>query len=229
MADRSAATSVSAKLTHHQKSGADLVSFSARVVQALPGAEGSVMIEAGHKLAPRELRLKIPQVMQAAVMHRADAVEALALPVRMRRKSLDAAWRTQGDSFSEIAEIHRVAMSPGAKFWPSKNRRPVLCHRNWRRHRTSRLVNISQSFCAHESAVTCSRMFATALVFLTVVGFTMAAVLAFAWAARSGQFHDAGRGARAVFDPDEPEGIATDAFPGEAPPVISRSSRTTRS
>jgi cbb3-type cytochrome oxidase maturation protein len=60
-------------------------------------------------------------------------------------------------------------------------------------------------------------MFATALVFLTVVGFTMAAVLAFAWAARSGQFHDA------------PEGVATDAFPGEAPPVISKSAQTSRS
>ena len=60
-------------------------------------------------------------------------------------------------------------------------------------------------------------MFATALVFLTVVGFTTAAVLVFGWAARNGQFHDINRGARAVFDPDEPEGTTTDAFPGEQP------------
>jgi cbb3-type cytochrome oxidase maturation protein len=61
-------------------------------------------------------------------------------------------------------------------------------------------------------------MFSTALAFLTVLGFTGAAVLAFVWAAQSGQFHNPDAGAGAVFDPDEPEGVATDSFPGEEPP-----------
>ncbi|MEA3208463.1 MAG: hypothetical protein QOE70_1520 [Chthoniobacter sp.] len=64
-------------------------------------------------------------------------------------------------------------------------------------------------------------MFATALVFLTLVGITIAAVLAFAWAARSGQFRDLNASARVIFDPDEPEGETTDAFPGEHPPASS--------
>jgi cbb3-type cytochrome oxidase maturation protein len=62
-------------------------------------------------------------------------------------------------------------------------------------------------------------MIATALVFLTLVGITVAAVMAFVWAARSGQFRDMNAGARVIFDLDEPEGQATDAFPGEEPPV----------
>ena len=57
-------------------------------------------------------------------------------------------------------------------------------------------------------------MFATALVFVTLIGITIAAVFAFGWAAKSGQFRDPGAAARVVFDPDEPEGETTDAFPG---------------
>jgi cbb3-type cytochrome oxidase maturation protein len=64
-------------------------------------------------------------------------------------------------------------------------------------------------------------VFATALVFLTLVGITIAAVLAFAWAARGGQFRDLNTSARVIFDPDEPEGETTDAFPGEQPPAES--------
>jgi nitrogen fixation-related uncharacterized protein len=64
-------------------------------------------------------------------------------------------------------------------------------------------------------------MLSTALVFLTLVGITIAAVLAFGWAAHSGQFRDQSAGALAVFDPDEPEGASTDAFPGERPPAAS--------
>ena len=60
-------------------------------------------------------------------------------------------------------------------------------------------------------------MFATALVFLTLGGITIAAILAFGWAARSGQFRDFEAGARSVFDPDEPEGATTDSFPGKKP------------
>jgi cbb3-type cytochrome oxidase maturation protein len=64
-------------------------------------------------------------------------------------------------------------------------------------------------------------VFATALVFVTLIGITIAAVLAFVWAARSGQFGDQSAAARAVFDPDEPEGETTDAFPDAHPPAAS--------
>ena len=60
-------------------------------------------------------------------------------------------------------------------------------------------------------------MIATALVFLTLIGITTAAVLAFGWAAQNGQFHDQHAGARSIFDADEPEGEMTDAFPGARP------------
>ncbi len=69
-------------------------------------------------------------------------------------------------------------------------------------------------------------MIPAALAILTVLGFTVAALLAFTWAAQSGQFHDADAGARAVFDPDEPEGTTTDAFPGEHGRVANRSDRS---
>ncbi len=61
-------------------------------------------------------------------------------------------------------------------------------------------------------------MFGTALVFVTLVGITTVAGFAFVWAARTGQFRDPGAGARSVFDPDEPEGEATDRFPGAPSP-----------
>lgn len=71
-------------------------------------------------------------------------------------------------------------------------------------------------------------MFTTALVFVTLAGITAAAVLAFGWAARDGQFRDGNAGARAVFDPDEPEGRPTDAFPGQTPPVTNPDASTVR-
>jgi len=71
-------------------------------------------------------------------------------------------------------------------------------------------------------------MFATALVFLTLVGITGAAILAFAWAAHSGQFRDENAAARSIFDPDEPEGKVTDAFPGARPPAASKTSSANR-
>ena len=56
-------------------------------------------------------------------------------------------------------------------------------------------------------------------VILTIVVasllFSGAAVLALGWALRSGQFENFERGARSIFDPDEPVGEPTDAFPGE--------------
>jgi cbb3-type cytochrome oxidase maturation protein len=58
-------------------------------------------------------------------------------------------------------------------------------------------------------------------LFATVIGsivlFGGAAVLAFGWAVRSGQFENFSRGARSIFGPDEPVGESTDAFPGAAP------------
>lgn len=46
---------------------------------------------------------------------------------------------------------------------------------------------------------------ATALVFLTVTGITVSAVLAFWWAGKSGQFSEVEHGAMSVFDADEVE------------------------
>lgn len=54
-----------------------------------------------------------------------------------------------------------------------------------------------------------------ALAVLTLVGLTLAAVFAFGWAARRGQFRNVNAGARVIFTPDEPEGRPTDSFPGQ--------------
>lgn len=43
------------------------------------------------------------------------------------------------------------------------------------------------------------------------------AVYAFVWASKSGEFHDLEAQSRSIFDATEPEGIATDFFPGRAP------------
>lgn len=42
---------------------------------------------------------------------------------------------------------------------------------------------------------------------------TGSAILAFAWAARSGQFRNLQKGAEVIFDSDEPIGQSTDRFP----------------
>jgi len=47
----------------------------------------------------------------------------------------------------------------------------------------------------------------------SIVIFGGAAVLALAWAVRDGQFQNFDRGARSIFDPDEPVGAGTDRFP----------------
>ncbi len=56
-------------------------------------------------------------------------------------------------------------------------------------------------------------------VLATVIGslvlFGGAAVLAFGWAFRDGQFENFERGSRSIFGPDEPVDEPTDAFPGE--------------
>ncbi|MBX9623202.1 MAG: cbb3-type cytochrome oxidase assembly protein CcoS [Gemmataceae bacterium] len=58
-------------------------------------------------------------------------------------------------------------------------------------------------------------------VLLTIVGsvvvFGGAAVLALGWAVRDGQFLNLGRGARTIFDADEPVGEPTDDVLGRGP------------
>lgn len=48
----------------------------------------------------------------------------------------------------------------------------------------------------------------------------LSAVWALAWAARSGQFDNVSRGARNLFDEEEPIGEMTDTFPGVDPDNI---------
>lgn len=52
-----------------------------------------------------------------------------------------------------------------------------------------------------------------AAVIGSVVMFGAAAALALGWAFRAGQFENFHRGARSIFDPDEPIGERTDSFP----------------
>jgi cbb3-type cytochrome oxidase maturation protein len=54
------------------------------------------------------------------------------------------------------------------------------------------------------------------VIFASFVLFALSVVLALAWALRNGQMQDFQRGATAIFDPDEPIGATTDAFPGSA-------------
>jgi cbb3-type cytochrome oxidase maturation protein len=54
------------------------------------------------------------------------------------------------------------------------------------------------------------------LVIVLLLGLTTSAVLAFWWAADSGQFKDPKEGARSIFDADEPVGVPTDHFPQDS-------------
>jgi len=47
----------------------------------------------------------------------------------------------------------------------------------------------------------------------SIVLFGGAAILALSWAVRDGQFQNFERGAKTIFDPDEPIGEITDCFP----------------
>ena len=51
--------------------------------------------------------------------------------------------------------------------------------------------------------------------FALVAGITMVWLLA--WAIRQGEFKNLRSGARSIFSEDEPVGMVTDHFPGEAP------------
>ena len=57
------------------------------------------------------------------------------------------------------------------------------------------------------------------LVFVGLLGllFFGTAVYAFVWARRQRQFSDFDKGARSIFDEEEPEGRVTDKFPADAP------------
>jgi nitrogen fixation-related uncharacterized protein len=52
------------------------------------------------------------------------------------------------------------------------------------------------------------------IAFLGVLFFA-SAVYALHWASKTGQFRDFEKGARTVFDEEEPEGVHTDFFPGQ--------------
>lgn len=47
---------------------------------------------------------------------------------------------------------------------------------------------------------------------------TGSALMAFAWAARTGQFRDLEKAAEVIFDADEPVGMPTDRFPEKFKP-----------
>ena len=49
----------------------------------------------------------------------------------------------------------------------------------------------------------------------SILFFGGAAILGLSWAIRDGQFENFDRGARSIFDPDEPIGESTDHFPDE--------------
>lgn len=54
-----------------------------------------------------------------------------------------------------------------------------------------------------------------AFVFLLGVIFFASAVFALVWSRRNKQFDEMEKGARSIFDEDEPEGEVTDTFPPE--------------
>jgi len=51
------------------------------------------------------------------------------------------------------------------------------------------------------------------VIFASFLLFALSVVLALSWALRNGQMKNFGRGATAIFDPDEPIGTVTDSFP----------------
>jgi nitrogen fixation-related uncharacterized protein len=51
--------------------------------------------------------------------------------------------------------------------------------------------------------------------FALIAGVTMVWLLA--WAIKQGEFKNLRQGARSIFDDEEPVGMVTDYFPGEAP------------
>lgn len=55
--------------------------------------------------------------------------------------------------------------------------------------------------------------------------FSLSVILAFWWAVRRGQVSDFAKGATSIFDDEEPPGVMTDAFPGEAPRTTEGSPR----
>ncbi|MCX6613870.1 MAG: hypothetical protein NTW74_23865 [Acidobacteria bacterium] len=58
-------------------------------------------------------------------------------------------------------------------------------------------------------------MFIFIWAFALIAGVTMVWLLA--WAIKQGEFKNLRQGARSIFDDEEPVGMVTDYFPGEAP------------
>jgi len=56
------------------------------------------------------------------------------------------------------------------------------------------------------------------LIFIAALGamFFCSAVMVLVWALKHNQFRNLNQGARVIFDEEEPEGIHSDYFPGEA-------------
>lgn len=56
------------------------------------------------------------------------------------------------------------------------------------------------------------------LIVLVVLGglFFLSAIYALYWAAKNGQFRNFEKGAKVIFNEEEPEGERTDFFPGES-------------
>lgn len=65
----------------------------------------------------------------------------------------------------------------------------------------------------HDAPLTGADLALFATVLGSMVLFGGAAVLALGWAFKHGQFENFDRGARSIFDADEPIGEPTDAFP----------------
>ncbi len=54
------------------------------------------------------------------------------------------------------------------------------------------------------------------LIFGLLAGLTLSAMYGLYWAIRTGQFANFEKGARTIFDDEEPIGFRTDAYPSEA-------------
>lgn len=69
----------------------------------------------------------------------------------------------------------------------------------------------------------------SSLLFVAFLGalFFASAIYAFVWARRQRQFNDFDKGARAVFDAEEPEGTVTDHFPSDSPESASKDAKKT--
>jgi cbb3-type cytochrome oxidase maturation protein len=54
---------------------------------------------------------------------------------------------------------------------------------------------------------------AITIMLVFMLAMSTSAVIAFCWAAKTGQFSRLREGSRVIFNDDEPEGVVTDSFP----------------